>query len=162
MNKLTVPYVVILGNHDCLANGEEIFTKVFGETNFTFLAGNVKFVCLNTNALEYDYSRPVPDFEFILNEINDQRKEYEKTVMAMHVRPFSEQFNNNVATVFQHYIKEYRKLQFCINAHDHNLKIDDLFDDGVMYYGTPNIAKRQYLLFSINEDDTYSYEVVGF
>jgi hypothetical protein len=52
--------------------GEEVYTKVFGEDNFSFIAGNVKFVCLNTNAIEYDYSHPVPDFDFIENALADR------------------------------------------------------------------------------------------
>lgn len=162
LNELNTPYVVILGNHDCLANGMDVFHTVFGEVNLSFLAGNTKFVCLNTNALEFDYSHPVPDFEFILNELNDEREEYQKTVMAMHVRPYNEQFNNNIAPVFQHYIKQFRDLQFCINGHDHQLQVEELFDDGVIYYGCPNIAKKKYLAFTINADDTYDYEVVEF
>lgn len=162
LNKLKVPYVVLLGNHDCLANGIEVFRKVFGEENFSFIAGRTKFVCLNTNALEFDYSLPVPDFQFIEQEIKDKKDEYDKTVMAMHVRPFSEQFNNNIANVFQRYIKEFPNLQFCLNAHDHNIAADDLFDDGIIYYGTPNIAKKKYLLFTLNSDNTYDYEVVAY
>lgn len=162
LNKLKVPYVVLLGNHDCLANGIEIFHTVFGEVNFSFIAGKTKFVCLNTNALEFDYSHPVPDFQFIEQEFENRKEEYEKTVVAMHVRPYSEQFNNNVAHVFQRYIKEYPNLQFCLNAHDHHLANDDLFGDNIIYYGTPNIAKKQYLFFTLMPDNTYSYEVVSF
>lgn len=162
MNKLNVPYVSILGNHDCLANGVEIYHTIFGEVNFSFLAGNTKFVCLNTNALEFDYSHPVPDFQFIENELKDERKEYERTVVAMHARPFSDVFNDNVANVFQRYIKEFKSLQFCLNGHNHQIQIEDLFDDGVMYFGVPNVGKRIYYLFTINEDDTYSYEIVDF
>ncbi len=162
MNKLTVPYVVLLGNHDCLANGEEVFKKIFGEVNFSFLAGNTKFICLNTNALEFDYSHPVPDFKFMEREYDDNRKEYEKTIFVMHVRPLNGDFNNNVANVFQRYVKEFRKLQFCLNAHSHDVQVDDLFDDGSIYYGCPNVAKRKYLLFTLNTDDTYDYEVVDF
>ena len=65
MNGLHVPYVALIGNHDCLGTGAETYKAVFGPTNFSFIAGNVKFVCLNTNALEYDYSEPVPDFTFM-------------------------------------------------------------------------------------------------
>jgi len=162
LNKLSVPYVVLLGNHDCLANGIEIFQNVFGEVNFSFIAGRIKFVCLNTNALEFDYSFPVPDFQFIEQEFENRKNEYDKTIVAMHVRPFSEQFNNNVANVFQRYVKEYPNLQFCVNAHDHHLQVDDLFEDGIIYYGTPAISKMQYLLFTLNADNTYDYEVVAF
>lgn len=161
MNRLTIPYVTIIGNHDCLANGEEIFVKIFGMVNYSFMAGNVKFICLNTNALEYDYSRAVPDFDFIEKQYEEKTEGHEKTIFAMHVRPYSEQFNNNVARVFQRSIKEFPNLQFCLNAHDHTLNVSDLFDDGVLYYGSESINKRTYLLFTINPDG-YEYEVVAF
>lgn len=36
-----------------------------------------------------------------------------------------------------------------------------LFEDGIIYYGCANIAKRSYLLFTLTPDD-YMYEVVNF
>ena len=51
LNKLNMPYVVLIGNHDCVGTGEDVYRKVFGNTNFSFIAGDVKFVCLNTNAM---------------------------------------------------------------------------------------------------------------
>ena len=72
MNGLKVPYVVLIGNHDCLGTGAETYQAVFGPTNFSFIAGNVKFVCLNTNALEYDYSEPIPNFGFMEQELTDR------------------------------------------------------------------------------------------
>jgi len=162
LNKLNVPYVVLLGNHDCLANGIQVFREVYGTENFSFIAGKTKFLCLNTNAMEFDSSIPVPDFQFIRNQVNERADEFEKTVIAMHARPFSEQFNNNVAEVFQDYISKYPKLQLCLNGHDHSLNTDDLFDDGIIYYGVPNIAKRIYFMFTLKPDDTYDYEVVEF
>ena len=51
MEKLKVPYVALLGNHDILGNGMDVFLKVYGDENFSFRAGNTKFICLNTNAL---------------------------------------------------------------------------------------------------------------
>ena len=162
MNGLKVPYVVLLGNHDCLANGEEIFRKIYGVENFSFLAGNTKFVCLNTNALEFDYSNPVPDFEFMEDQLTDDRPAYKKTVIAMHVRPYAEQFNNNVAKVFQYMVNRYPGIQFCIYGHEHQIAANDLFNDGVMYYQVSNIEKRKYLLFTLKPNDEYDYEVVEF
>ena len=161
MNGLSVPHVAIIGNHDCLANGEEIYRTIYGDENFSFLAGNIKFVCMNTNALEFDYSKPVPDFNFLEQELNDVPEVQEKTIMAMHVRPYSEQFNNNVAWVFQDVIKRFPNLQFCLNAHDHRLTADDLFNDGIIYYGSENMEKRSYLVFTVTPDD-YTYEVVRY
>jgi len=162
MNGLKLPYVALIGNHDCLANGEEIFRTIYGEENFSFMAGNIKFVCLNTNALEFDYSHPIPDFNYLEQELNSQPQQQEKTIFAMHVRPYSEQFNNNVAWVFQDVIKRFPGLQFCVNAHDHRLQVDDLFNDGVIYYGSENMEKRSYLVFTVTPDNNYTYEVVRY
>ncbi|NDV67021.1 metallophosphoesterase [Bacteroides sp. 224] len=161
LNKIKVPYVTIIGNHDCLANGEHIYQKVYGEYNFSFMAGDTKFVCLNTNAIEFDYSIPVPDFQFIEKELADERPEHKKTVVAMHVPPFDGAFNNNVAKVFQRYLKEFNNLQFCVNAHIHYKSVENLFDDGVTYYSCANMAKRNYLVFTLTPDD-YTYESIDF
>lgn len=71
LSKLKVPYVGLIGNHDVIGNGDQVFRKIFGNENFSFVVSDVKFVCLNTNAIEYDYSHPVPDFNFLKNEIAD-------------------------------------------------------------------------------------------
>ena len=162
MNGLTIPYVALLGNHDCLGNGQSVFNTIFGEENFSFVAGNIKMVCLNTNALEFDYSKPVPDFTFLEQELNAEIPAYEKTIVAMHVRPYSEQFNNNVAWVFQDVIKRFPNLQFCLSAHEHRVQVDDLFNDGIVYYGCPNMDKRSYLVFTVTPDNNYTYEVVEY
>ncbi|MBO4984399.1 MAG: metallophosphoesterase [Bacteroides sp.] len=159
MNGLNVPYVTLLGNHDCLGTGEETFRVVFGEPNFSFIAGRVKFVCLNTNAIEYDYTRPIPDFDFMKTERTSRTEEFDKTVVCMHVRPYCGDFNNNVAEVFQYYVTSFPGLQFCTAAHEHHLFEEDLFDDGVMYYMSDCMEARSYYVFTITPEG-YEREVV--
>lgn len=161
MNKLTVPYVVVVGNHDCLGTGREVFQKVFGKTNFSFLAGNTKFLCVETGALGIDYSVPIPDFQFLEKELASVDASWEKTVVAMHVPPYDGEFNNNVAYVFHRFINEFPLPQFCAYAHTHNLAVNDYFNDGMLYYGCSSIEKRSYMLFTITPD-AYTYEVVDF
>lgn len=160
LNKLNVSYVTLIGNHDCLANGHEIFNKIFGNPNFAFTAFNIRFICLNTNTEMFDYTTPIPDFSFLEGEIK-QLDTTMKTVVVMHAPPYSDQFNNNIARVFQKAIKEFPNLQFCLHGHEHKLGINDLFNDGIIYYGCPNIAKRQYFIFTIHTDK-YEYELVDF
>lgn len=159
MNKLKMPYVALIGNHDCLGTGEDAYIKIFGSPNFSFIAGRTKFVCLNTNAMEYDYSNPIPDFDFMEKQITERASEFDKTVICMHARPMSEQFNNNVAKVFELYVNQYPDVQFCVNAHAHQITADDLFGDGIIYYGSDCMKKRNYLLFTLKPDG-YDYEVV--
>lgn len=156
-----MPWVTIIGNHDCLGTGENVYKEVFGKPNYSFQAGNTLFICLNTNALEYDYSEPIPDFGFLEELITHLPEGVERTIVAMHAPPFDDVFNNNVACVFQLYLKTFPNIMFCLNGHRHSMAITDLFDDGILYYQTPNIKKRQYLIFTLNEEG-YEYEVVDF
>ncbi len=159
MEGLNVPYVVILGNHDCIGTGEEVYANVFGVENFSFIAGRIKFVCLNTNALEYDYSHPVPDFNFMKEEVSSRSNEYDRTVVSMHACPTSDQFNNNVADVFDYYIHLFPNLLFCTAAHDHRLYEEDFFGNGTMYYMSTCMKDRCYYVFTITPDG-YEKEVV--
>lgn len=161
LNGLRVPYVALLGNHDCLATGDEIFEKIFGPVDYAFTAGNVRFVCLNTNALEYEHNTYVPDFGFLERQLTKFPATAEKTVAAMHAKPYTEQFDNNVAKVFQYAVRQFPGLQCCINGHGHNFAIEDIFGDGVLYYECDNIAKRTYLLFTIDEEG-HTYERIAF
>lgn len=160
LSHLKAPYVALIGNHDIIGNGDQVYDKLFGPENFSFIAHDIKFVCLNTNAIEYDYSHPVPDFSFIKKEFEDKTP-YKKTVVVMHAPPGSEQFDNNIRDVFQLSLKQFPSLQFCLHGHHHNVSEKDLFDDGVIYYGCSSIAKRSYLLFTLTPD-SYQYEVVYF
>ena len=162
LNGLKVPYVALLGNHDCLGTGRDTYRAVFGDTDFSFIAGRIKFVCLNTNALEYDYSDPIPDFEFIKAQATERADEFDCSVGVMHARPGDDVFNNNVDEVFHYYMTQLPQLMCCINGHGHSLKHDDLMGDGIIYHQTGSLDDRIYLLFTFNNDGTYSYEEVAF
>ncbi|THG54490.1 MULTISPECIES: metallophosphoesterase [Muribaculum] len=170
-----LPYISVIGNHDCLGNGNDTFNDIFGPENFSFNVAHTHFLCLNTIALEYDYSRPVPDLDFIerdckaTNELNrKQPGSITHTVVIMHSRPYDEQFNNNVAKPFNEYISHFPGMKgdgkipsFCINGHNHSMAVEDIFQNGILYYQAPNIAKRAYFIFTITEE-SYEYEVVSF
>ena len=162
LNRLDVPYVCVIGNHDCLGTGKDVFRTVYGDTNFGFTAGDMRLVCLNTVALEYDYSEPIPDFDFLVKEQQRMRQDsLKRCVFLMHAAPKSDVFNNNVATVFQHYLYDFPGVLFCLHGHTHALSVTDIFGDGTLYYQCPNIDKRKYLVFTIHEEG-YDYEVVEF
>ncbi len=161
LQKLKMPFVVLLGNHDCLGTGNQTYEVVFGKPDFSFIAGRVKFVCLNTNAIEYDYSRPVPNFDFMEEQCKADSADFDRTIVCMHAPPFSEQFNNNVAKVFNYYTHQFPGLMFCLYGHGHHTRQTDLYGDGTMYYQICNAPKHQYYLFTITPKG-YSYEIIDY
>lgn len=161
LSALQVPYVALIGNHDFLGTGDEAYSRIYGKLDFSFIASRIKFVCLNTNATEYDYLAAVPNFDYIEEQRTADIDRFDRTIVCMHARPYSDQFNNNVAKSFEYYIRLLPQLMFCISGHDHKLQVDELYSDGTVYYGSDCMAHRNYLLFTITPD-SYEYEVVYF
>lgn len=158
---IPVPYVAVIGNHDFLGTGDQVFHAMYGDNDYTFIAGRVKFVCLNTNATEYDYLAAVPNLDFMESEIRKDSGLFDRSVVCMHARPYSEQFNNNVAKVFQHYVSYFPGLLFCVNGHDHQQQFSSIYEDGIIYYGIDSAEHRNYMIFTITPTD-YSYEIIYF
>ncbi len=161
LGKLQLPYIAMIGNHDFLGTGEEYYAKKYGIDNFSMIVGRVKMVFLDTNATEYDYVASVPNLNYIRAEAEKDTSRFDRTVVLMHARPYSDQFNNNIAEPFEYYLQNFLKPMFCINGHDHGLSIDDLFHDGLMYFGVPSTSNRGYMIFTITPN-SYSYEVIDF
>lgn len=159
-NTLDVPFVTLIGNHDVLGHGKEIFQYLYGDYNFSFITKGTRFICLNTNALEFDLSTPVPDYEYMQRFIGDTIGT-ENTIVLMHVPPFSTGFNNNSADFFNSIIEEYKNVRFCLHAHTHKLEENDFFDNGIMYYGCDDISGRSYMVFTVTPD-SYYYSVETF
>lgn len=162
LEDLEMPYVVNIGNHDCLATGEDVFRYIFGDPDFSFNAGDTHFLCLNTNAFEYDYSSDVPDFAFIRSDCASVGEDIRRTVVAMHVQPYSDEFNNNIADLFQEEIKKFPGLAFCLCGHDHKRQINDIFGDGILYYECGAAKAREYIVYTLKKDGEYDYEVVAY
>ena len=159
---LRIPYVALLGNHDCLGTGADVYRHMFGNPDFTFNAGDVHFLCINSNAFEYDYSVDIPNFSFIRNDIETFPSNMRRTVVAMHAQPTSEQFNNNVSELFEYEIRKYPGLAFCMCGHGHHTQVNEWFDDGVLYYECAAAKHREYLIFTLDEEGGYSYETVDY
>lgn len=157
--RLSQPVVCIIGNHDCLGTGGKIYSKMFGPTDFAFTAGPVRIVCLNTNSREYGDDADVPDFRFIASEAATEDTTL-STIVAMHAPPGSEQFDANVATLFESEIHKLPGLLFCLNGHTHHFGADDRYGDGLIYYTCPSAERRTFLVFHAWRGG-YSYEVVS-
>lgn len=62
LDRLRVPYLTLVGNHDALSNGTEIYKRMFGPLDYSFVYANRKIVMLNSNRLEFPDSAPNRDF----------------------------------------------------------------------------------------------------
>ncbi len=150
--KLRYPYVAMIGNHDFLGTGDQAYNELYGPMDFSLIAARVKFVCLNTNATEYDYMAAVPNFDFMEEEFSKDSTRFDRTVMVMHAPPYSDQFNNNVCKAFRHYLDFFPGLMCCVNGHVHGDGIDNYYNDGLLFYCIDCAKHRNYRIMTITAD----------
>jgi len=158
---LDVPYVVVIGNHDFLGTGDQTYEWMFGPKNFSFIVGRIKFLCLDTNAMEYDRVAPVPDFDYMEHEIIADSADFDRTVIIMHAAPYSDEFNNNVSRVFNYYTLQFPGLMCCIYGHDHVEITQRIYDDGPLYHSIDCAFHRNYKIFTFTPDG-YEAERIDF
>lgn len=152
MAELQCPYVALIGNHDFLGTGDQVYSSMYGAMNFSFIVSRVKFVCLNTNATEYDYMAAVPDFDYMEEQMKNDDARFDRTVVVMHAPPYSDQFNNNVCKAFRHYLDFFPGLMTCVNGHVHGDGIDNIYNDGLLFYSIDCAEHRNYRIMTITAD----------
>ena len=153
---LKAPFVALIGNHDFLGTGDQTYQVMYGPMNFSFIAGRVKFLCINTNATEYDYLAAIPDFDYMETEMVKDLAKFDRTIIIMHAPPYSDQFNNNVCKAFRRYLDFFPGLMCCVYGHNHNDTVTEFYNDGLVFYGIDCAEHRNYRLFTITPD---GYEV---
>ncbi len=63
--RLYPPFITVIGNHDCLANGNEIYKDIYGPLNYSFTGNGIRFVIHNTNSREFNFNGSVPDLNWM-------------------------------------------------------------------------------------------------
>ncbi len=161
LEKLRVPYVTLIGNHDHLGNGLAVFHEMFGSENFSFNAGDTHFACFNTNTLE-QLSNNCPDFSFLAADIAGVPAGVRRTIVAVHAVPESDQFYGETAAQFHEGIKAYPGLQFGVCGHLHARAEKQPYDDGFIYYQIGAAKSREYYVFHLTKEGGMTHEVVQY
>jgi predicted phosphodiesterase len=149
---LKAPFVALIGNHDFLGTGDQTYQVMYGPMNFSFIAGRVKFLCINTNATEYDYLAAIPDFDYMETEMVKDSAKFDRTIIIMHAPPYSDQFNNNVCKAFRRYLDFFPGLMCCVYGHNHNDTVSDIYNDGLLFWGIDCAEHRNYRIMTITPD----------
>lgn len=56
---LNAPYLPVIGNHDCLANGIDVFHRLFGPADYSFTYRGARFILFNSNDWEFSGRSPI-------------------------------------------------------------------------------------------------------
>lgn len=148
LKKLKMPYVAIIGNHDMIGHGKEVYRNIYGDYNFSFTFRNTRFICINTNALEGIEDTPIPDLDFMSRFTSDTAG-IENNIVVMHSPPNDVQFNGESVNGFKRILESYKNPLFCLHGHLHQFEVNEYLNNGIKFYGCDDMSGRNYILFTI-------------
>ena len=153
LSKLNKPYFGVVGNHDVVARGEEVFERMFGPLNFSFTYSKVKFVAHNTNGKEYNTGN-VPDLPWLKAQlVKSDAAQY--FVPVSHVPPFSSDFDEALEAEYVSLFREVPSILVSLHGHIHVHKDGYPYNDGVRYMTSHSFDKKSFVLLKIVSGQLY-------
>ncbi|MGF1924048.1 MAG: metallophosphoesterase family protein [Bacteroidia bacterium] len=148
-DRLNVPFISVIGNHDLVANGPDIYRRMFGELNFTFNYGGVKFVCHDTNGREYDFNSTVPNIEWLRNNLKPDMQT-NRVIAFSHVPPGDGDFDPKLTQPYENLFNQVPGVLASIHSHQHQSQTIRYQNGlGVPFITTNAIVKRGFTLITI-------------
>ncbi|MDX5420632.1 MAG: metallophosphoesterase [Hymenobacteraceae bacterium] len=144
-DKLKVPYVAVIGNHDATGNGKQVFKAMYGEYDFSFTVAKRKFIFLNTNYLEF--GKQAPDLDWLDSAFGDPST-YDHVFVVSHIPPASPEFGEENAVRYGEILRR-RKASLSIHGHTHNFKYYKMQEEGVYHLDVATTNKREYIVMSV-------------
>lgn len=148
LNNLTVPYVAVIGNHDLTSRGRDAFIRMYGDLNYSFIYGGVKFICHDTNSREYQFNGNVPNIPWLKKELQPEDG-VNSYVAISHVPPISADFDETLIKDYAAAFDETPGFLTSFHAHTHNFTTFKLDNSDVPYVITSAVGKREFLLVEI-------------
>lgn len=148
LSALRAPYFGIIGNHDMVANGRQIFRQMFGPLNYSFVYGGIKFIAHNTNGLEAP-GENIPDLGWLSRELrNMEGASYMVTVS--HVPPFNAlEFGPAAVKPYTDLLRNAPNLLLSLHGHVHQHQDFYPFGDRVHYITSFSFEQSAFVLLQI-------------
>ncbi|GGH29203.1 phosphoesterase [Dyadobacter endophyticus] len=148
LSALRAPYFGIIGNHDMVANGRQIFRQMFGPLNYSFVYGGIKFIAHNTNGLEAP-GENIPDLGWLSRELrNMEGASYMVTVS--HVPPFNAlEFGPAAVKPYTDLLRNAPNLLLSLHGHVHLHQDFYPFGDRVHYITSFSFKQSAFVLLQI-------------
>lgn len=153
MNRSNIPWLTVIGNHDHLSNGTQIYQQMFGPLNYVFSFRNTKFVVWDNTIWE---SKKEADYTWLQNVLTKETDDEgnpttNHTVLLSHIPPFDYQLIDK-SEVFNEILKNHG-VAISIHGHKHEFFYADLYGDGMMYVTVGSPQKRNYAELRVNNNN---------
>ncbi|RZK37517.1 MAG: metallophosphoesterase, partial [Pedobacter sp.] len=150
-DRLNVPFISIVGNHDLVANGSDIYKRMFGPLNFTFNYAGIKFVCHDTNGREYNFNESIPNLNWLAENLKLDAGT-DRIVAFSHVPPTDDDFDPKLSKPYQDLFNKTPGVLASLHSHQQGPEITRYKNgNGIPFITTNAIVNRAFTILTITD-----------
>lgn len=158
-SKLKVPYIGVIGNHDHVANGVDVYKRMYSEAlDFSFVYKGIKFVCHNTNSREYNFDGSTPDLPWLREQFKPEAGVTGYFAVA-HVPPTSGDFDKNLFEDYGKILTDNGNVFAVLNAHVDKESLRYPYGPNLPVITTNSIYNRHFLVVEVVNNNFKFYDV---
>lgn len=156
--RLRVPYFVVIGAHEHLGNGRDIYARMFGTRELAFTYGRTRFLLFDSNSRELGFGGAVPDLRWLEAQLADDGT-YDLAVFFSHVVPGSSDFDPALEEPYLALLRGAGPV-LSFHAHEHRFEFEER--DGVPIYVADAVDHRSILVVTVHDGGAFEVERVHF
>ena len=153
LQKLSIPSLVVIGNHDMLGNGRELYKQMYGPENFGFSFSGHKFIVLNSNSQEAGHNGSLPDTTWLQQELSATPSQ-QKIFIISHIAPFSGDFDRSLEQTYVRILTNNGNVIHSIHGHEGISYSGQPYGPPVNYLVVNSIKERGFVLIKVDTNDT--------
>lgn len=158
IKKLKTPIVTIIGNHDMLGNGRELYKQYFGSENFSFSYGETGFILFNSNSREVAFDGSLPNLSWVENEIKSFENK-RNIIYLSHITPDNFDYDQSKKAQHGQLVSSAPNSRLSLHGHTHSYHETEVFNDGIPYVTTPTLKRRSFVRVIVQGDNvSYNQE----
>jgi 3',5'-cyclic AMP phosphodiesterase CpdA len=156
--RLRVPYLVVIGIHEHLGNGLEIYERMFGPSDLAFTFGRTRFVLFDSNSREFGYDGTIPDVAWLAERLAPDGA-HDAAVLLSHVPPGTGDFDPKLVGRYDALLREHRPI-ISFHGHEHGFRFEER--EGTPLYVADSVDHRSYLVAEVDPAGEFAVERVFF
>lgn len=158
LQKLSFPFLAVIGNHDMLGNGLELYNDMYGPENFGFSFSGYKFIVLNSNSQEVGHNGSLPDTTWLKQELSATSSQ-QKIFIISHIAPFSGDFDRSLEQAYIRMLTNNGNVIYSIHGHEGISYLGQPYGPPVNYLVVNSIKERSFVLIKVKSNNTEVEEI---
>jgi Icc protein len=158
LQKFSFPSLVIIGNHDMLGNGRELYKQLYGPENFGFSFSGYKFIALNSNSQEVGHNGSLPDTTWLQQELSATPSQ-QKIFILSHLAPFSGDFDRSLEQPYVRMLTNNGNVIYSIHGHEGISYLGQSYGPPVNYLVVNSIKERSFVIIKVKSNNTEVEEI---